>query len=139
MRRTLAIWALLLIPVTGFAQSGKEEYAAIATTLNYYLEGGTNNDFSTLKKAFHETATMKFVGDEGFNEVNALEFFDKAMKPGPKANRETYIAQITLTGTTANARLELVYPDAIVTDYMNLLKVDGQWKIVSKVFSRKLK
>lgn len=133
----MGIWALCLISFKGFGQSGQEDYEAIATTLNYYLEGGTNNDFDTLKKAFHKNAVMSFIGNEGYKEVNALEFFGKAMKPGPKANRETYIAQITLTGTTANARLELVYPDTIVTDYMNLLKEDGQWKIVSKIFSRK--
>ncbi len=135
---TICVFSLCLFSNNILGQSGQEEYQAIAATLNYYLEGGTNNDFNTLKKAFHKNAVMSFIGDEGYKEVNALEFFGKAMKPGPKANRETYIAQITLTGTTANARLELVYPDAIVTDYMNLLKEDGQWQIVSKIFSRKV-
>ena len=80
---------------------------------------------------------MKFVGDDGYREVNALEFFEKAMKPGPKANRKTTITSITISGTAANARLEIAYPDAILDDFMNLLKVDGEWKIVSKIFSRR--
>ena len=106
-------------------------------TVNYYLDGGTNNDFSTLKKAFHETATMKFINDEGYKEVNALEFFS-GMKPGPKQNRKTRIADITIAGNAANARLEIEYPTFTFIDFMNLLKIDGEWKIVGKIFYRKV-
>ena len=128
----------MCLSLFGYGQSGQTEYEQITTTLNYYLEGGTNNDFDTLKKAFHQNATMKFIGDDGYQEVNVLEAFEKGMKPGPKQNRETHIAEITQTGNTANARLEIVYPDVIITDYMNLLKIDGQWKIVNKIFSKKV-
>ncbi len=138
IKLTIGISLLCIFSYSGYGQSGKEEYHAIVETLNYYLDGGTNNDFSTLKKAFHDNAIMSSIGDDGYQEVNALEFFGNAMKPGPKSNRETYIVHISQTGTTANARLELIYSDAIITDYMNLLKVDGQWKIVSKIFFKKV-
>jgi protease I len=61
------------------------------------------------------------------------------MKPGPKQNRKTSISYINVTGTAANARLEIAYPDFAFIDYMNLLKVDGEWKIVSKIFYKKTK
>lgn len=107
-------------------------------TLNYYLEGGTNNDFETLKKAFHSTATMKYLGEE-YKEVNALEFFESRMKPGPKQNRKTRIIYSDISGNAANAKLEIEYPTFTFIDYMNLLLIDGEWKIVSKIFYKQEK
>jgi hypothetical protein len=31
-------------------------------------------------------------------------------------------------------KITLAYPSATLTDYMALLKVDGEWKIVNKIF-----
>ena len=119
------------------AQSSAEDHQAISTTLNYYLEGGTNNDFEMLKKAFHPTASMKFIRGEAYTEVNAVEFFKKGMKPGPKQERKTRIISIDVSGHAASAKLEIEYPTFFFYDYMNLLKIEGEWKVVSKIFYRK--
>ncbi|MFK7934535.1 MAG: nuclear transport factor 2 family protein [Saprospiraceae bacterium] len=107
----------------------------ISETLSHYLEGGTRNDFSTLKKAFYPAATMRHIGDETFKSVNALEFFGNAMKPGPPSNRKTKIVTIDVAGTAAQAKLQIDFPDFRLTDFMQLLKIDGEWKIVSKIFA----
>ena len=112
------------------------ELQLIEKTLNYYLEGGTNNDFELLKQAFYPTATMKFVGEE-YKEVNAIEFFKNGIKSGPKQDRETRIVSVSITGNAASAQLEIAYPTFMFIDYMNLLKIDGEWKIVSKIFYKK--
>lgn len=130
---------LFLISVFSINLSSQtSEIQEIEKTLNYYLNGGTNNDFQMLKKAFHSNVTMKFVGDE-YREVNALEFFEKGMKPGPKQNRKTRIVSINMSGNAASAQLEIEYPTYTFIDYMNMLKVDGEWKIVSKIFYKKMK
>ena len=130
-------FSILFVSFSGLnAQETTTDFKQVVKTLNYYLEGGTNNDFATLKKAFHETATMKFIGDS-YKEVNAIEFFEKGMKPGPQQNRETRIVAVHVQGTAANARLEIEYPTFTFYDFMNLLKIDGEWKIVSKIFYRK--
>jgi hypothetical protein len=46
------------------------------------------------------------------------------------------VAEVDVAGDAAIAKLELERPDAFVTDYMSLLKVDGRWVIVNKVFAR---
>ncbi len=130
---------LLFFSVSVFytANAQESDYQLVEKTLNYYMDGGTNNDFNTLKKAFHETATMKYITKEGYKEVNALEFFSGMDASKPKSNRKTRIADITISGHAANARLELEYKDFTFVDFMNLLKVDGEWKIVSKIFYRR--
>ncbi len=126
---------LVLATITTFVNGQESDYALVEKTVQYYLDGGTNNDFETLKKAFHKTATMRYVTDE-YKEVNALEFFGK-MKSGPKQNRKTKIDYINITGHAANAKLEIEYPTFTFIDYMNLLKINGEWKIVSKIFYKK--
>lgn len=136
----MRLFSLTLLFVCGLitiASAQKSDYALVEQTVNYYLDGGTNNDFETLKKAFHETATMRYIG-EAYTEVNALEFFGSRMKPGPAQNRKTRIAYINVTGHAASARLEIEYPTFTFIDYMNLLKIEGEWKIVSKIFYRKV-
>jgi len=117
--------------------NAQSDYELIEQTLGYYMEGGSNRDFSTLKKAFHETATMKYITEEGYKEVNALEFFS-GMKTGDRVNRKNRIAEITVSGHAANAWLELEYPDFTFVDFMNLLKIDGEWKIVNKIFYKRI-
>jgi protease I len=116
------------------AQSQKQEVDQITTTLNYYLEGGTNNDYATLAKAFHPEAMMQSVGGNGHQNVNVLEFFKKGMKPGPRQNRTTRIVSVDVQGNAAQAKLTITYEGFRFIDYMTLLKVDGKWLIVSKVY-----
>jgi len=119
--------------------SQNSDYTQIEKTVSYYLVGGTNNDFETLKKAFHPNAKMKFIRGGNYTEVNALEFFKKAIKPGPKQNRTSVVEQINIAGNAANARLRIDYHNFYFIDYMNLLKIDGEWKIVNKIFHRQNK
>ena len=43
---------------------------------------------------------------------------------------------VDVVGDAAVAKLELKRPDAVITDYMSLLKVDGRWQIVNKIYTR---
>ncbi|WP_422860958.1 nuclear transport factor 2 family protein [Flagellimonas sp. S174] len=136
MLRTL-LFVFLLTSAFSVCQAQESDYQLVVQTVNYYLEGGTNNDYETLKKAFHETATMKYITKDGYKEVNALEFFSGMDASKPKQDRKTRIANITISGHAANARLEIEYPTFTFIDFMNLLKIDGQWKVVNKIFYRK--
>ncbi len=137
MKNYSIILIAFLLSWQGF-MAQESDYAMVEKTVNYYLEGGTNNDFATLKKAFHENATMKYITKDGYKEVNALEFFGK-MKPGDPQNRKTSVEYINITGHAANAKLLIEYPTFSFIDYMNLLKIDGEWKVVNKIFYRKQK
>ena len=134
MKTSITIVLLCLNFFTILAQ--KSDYAEVEKTVSYYLDGGTNNDFETIKKAFHETATMKYIRNGEYREVNALEFFKKAVKHGPKQNRKTRISYINVSGNVASAKLQIDYETFSFIDYMNLIKIDGEWKVVSKIFYR---
>lgn len=135
MKQTITT-LLVCIGISTITFAQKSDQDLVKQTVTYYLDGGTNNDYEVLQKAFHKNATMKFIRGEEYKEVNVLEYFKKAMKPGPKQNRKTRIASIDITGNAAQAKIELIYPNASFIDYMNILKVDGEWKIVNKIFSK---
>lgn len=119
-----------------FAQTS--DFAMVEKTLNFYLEGDTQKNFETLQKAFHPNATMKYVSSKsGYKEYNALKVFAAEKGRDPEKKRSNHIAYISITGRAAHAKLEISYPNRVVVDYVNLLKIDGQWKIVNKIFSLK--
>ena len=124
----------LIISSCSFVTAQSNDFKSIATTLNYYLDGGTNNDYSTLIKAFHKDAEVKFINDNNEIESKKAKEFFGGMKPGPKSNRKTRIANINVTGHAANAHIVIEFPDFEFNDYMTLLKVNGEWKIVTKIF-----
>lgn len=135
MLKSLLTIFFLVVTLTTYAQTLADEYLAISETLNYYLDGGTYNDFATLEKAFHPAATMSSFNEGKLRTVNAPDFFRKGIKPGPKQDRQTKIVSVNLSGNAANAVLHIDYATSRFVDYMQLLKIDGKWKIISKMFT----
>jgi hypothetical protein len=45
------------------------------------------------------------------------------------------VVSVDVTGNPASAKIELDYPNARLTDYMSLVKIGGEWKIVNKIFT----
>ncbi len=132
MQKIAVILFLLSLSILCLGQGS--EIQNVEKTLNFYLEGGTNNDFATLEKAFHPNAMMKSVGEE-YREVNAVVFFRNAIKPGPKSDRKTRIVSINVTGNVAHGILEIQTNEIFIYDYMNMIKFGKEWKIVSKIFT----
>ncbi len=123
--------------VTSSAQTSDEN--AVTETLMNYLDGGTYGDTVKLNKAFHLSATMKYIDNKTgeFRDVPIRDFLNRAKaNAGKTSNRKTKIVYTTITGTAAQARLEIDGGTYKFHDYMNLLKINGEWKIVSKIFWR---
>ena len=136
-RLLFALGLVLTTASTALAQPS--DYQQVEQTVSYYLDGGTTNDFELLSRAFHPTATMRWIGRDGYTDVNAVDFFRDGMQPGPPQDRQTRVVSITVTGNAASAILEIDYPTFTFVDYMTLLKFEDEWKIVSKAFYRRMR
>ena len=114
--------------------------AAIRQTVQYYFDGGKNRDSVALRKAFHPDARMLFAKDGKLVVVPIGEYIarvaENRLKPGEVDSTKRRVTSVDVAGDAAVARLELERPDALITDYMSLLKVDGRWMIVNKIYSR---
>ncbi|MEK7856674.1 MAG: nuclear transport factor 2 family protein, partial [Acidobacteriota bacterium] len=51
-----------------------------------------------------------------------------------ESKRKRAIESIDIAGNAAIARIVLDYPTVKFIDYMTLLKINGEWKIVNKSF-----
>jgi protease I len=123
------------------AQQSTDE-AAVQETLMNYLDGGTYGDTVKLNKAFHPSASMKYIDNKTgeFKEVPIAEYLGRAKaNAGKKSERKTKIVYTTISGTAAQARLEIDGGTYVFHDYMSILKINGEWKIVGKIFWRENK
>ena len=117
--------------------------AAIRQTVQYYFDGGKNRDSLTLRKAFHPEARMLFAREGKLVVVPIGEYITRVgsenLKPGEVDSTERKVVSVDVVGDAAVAKLELKRPNAVLTDYMSLLKVDGRWLIVNKIFTRDMR
>ena len=111
------------------------EHDAIAKTLQHYIDGTRSGNGDGMKPAFHKDATIfGYAGADLFGGP-IQQLFDWSDENGPAAELQARVASIDLVGTVAIVRLELTNLNgARYTDMFTLLKVDGEWKIMSKVF-----
>ncbi len=111
------------------------EYDVIAKVVQHYIDGARSGKGDDMKPAFHEDATVfGYVGPDLFAGPiqNLFAWNDDN---GPATELEDRIASIDVTGTIATVRLELEnWTGFRFTDLFTLLKVDGDWKIMNKVF-----
>jgi len=108
----------------------------IEQTIADYAEGGTAGDPHRVALAFEPSASMQFIKEGTLQTVPIVRFFADFIKPGVMQRRIVRIETIDITDSAASAKVVIDYATHRFTDYFNLLKVDGKWLIVSKIFHR---
>jgi hypothetical protein len=117
------------------AATNVSEYEAIAKVVQLYIDGAKSGMGDDMKPAFHKEATIfGYVGDDLFAGP-IQQLFNWNDENGPATGLQARIASIDLIDTVATVRLELDnWTGHRFTDLFTLLKVDGGWKIMNKVF-----
>ena len=147
MKHLLAFLALLaaftLTSAPVWAQHGDHhattahaEEEAIRIAVGHYLLGHATGDGAHHEKVFHPESKLFWVRDGQLNQRTSAAYIGGA--PGSpaddEAQRQRHIAMIDVTGNTAVVKVVLAYPSALITDYFSMLKVEGSWKIINKIF-----
>jgi hypothetical protein len=135
--KKLKIIALVLFTfctITSFSQNKTDE-ESVKECLQNYMSGSGDR----VEKACHPSATMKYIDSKTgeFKDVPIAEYITR-VKSNPNAakDRKIEIASMNIEGNVAQAKIKIETGTAVMNDYMNLLKINGEWKIVSKIFSR---
>jgi putative lumazine-binding protein len=104
-------------------------------------QGHATGDGAHFSAVFHPDSKLFWVRDSQLMQRTSAEYIAGA--PGKPAadepQRKRRIVSVDVTGNAASAKIELDYPSAKLTDYMSLLKVSGEWKIVNKIFTSEQK
>ena len=138
MRKFMISAAAVLLAATlsGFANQISTEEAAVREAVNHYLLGHATGDGAHFKVLFHPESKLFFIRDGQFTQLTSADYIARAAgKPAAdEAQRNRWISSVDITGTAAVARIVLDYPSATLTDYLSLLKINGEWKVVNKIF-----
>jgi hypothetical protein len=120
--------------------SEASETAAVAATMERYVDAVYRADVDTLRELFHPAAAMcGYLGEDLLAGGPEPFFLDLAGRPSMQADGAPYKAEmldIHTSGLTAGLRVEETGFFGVFSfvNYFHLLKVDGEWKIVSKLF-----
>jgi Putative lumazine-binding len=117
------------------------DIAAASAPLNNYLKANATGNGSLIRQIFHKDARIIGLEDGKMVSWSVKEFsgFYSGKPPADEALRKRSFKIISLTGDAAVGVVVLDYPAVKYTDHMNLLKINGQWKIVNKTFNTELR
>ncbi|BBB63642.1 hypothetical protein UNDKW_5369 [Undibacterium sp. KW1] len=114
-------------------------YPDIIAMLNRYFDGLYHSDTSILAQVFHPEAHYYCATEGNLLHLDMQQYFPVVDKrPAPASKNETRrdrIISLEMAGpVTAFARVECAIANKFFTDFLTLVKLDGRWQIVSKVF-----
>ena len=141
MKRLVVLFAVML-GVFGVVRSSIQSAPAQADTaaarvpLENYIQGHATGNGDFMRKAFHTDAKVVSFRDGKMASMTAEEFASRFNgKPAAdEAQRKRRIESVEITGNVGVGKIVLDYPTVTYTDYMSLLKIGDEWKIVNKVF-----
>jgi len=115
-----------------------DEEEAIREIVQLYFDGIIRYDEKGLRKAFHPDANV--IGTTKAGAVDWEPFrewvlYTRGDAPDP-TGRENRIVSIDIAGRAAVVKTDLDWPHVHYVDYLSLLKIDGEWQIVNKIWNR---
>ena len=135
----LALAVMLTAAAPAHAQNGAApDEAGVRAALQHYLDAHATGDGVHIDSVFHPNAALYWVVDGELRTRPGQEYragFD-GEPAEDEAQRRRWIEAVDVTGDVAVGKVILDYPGALLTDYFALLRVDGEWRVITKIFNR---
>jgi hypothetical protein len=131
----LLLAAPMAAQVTAVAPSS--DNLAVRSVVGAYLYGLKHNTVDSLKAAFLPEARLYFVKRDGtLGQLTQEEWYRGfAASAGKEEEGDLRIASLEITKDIATVKVVERYPKSTYTDYLNLVRSGGAWRIVNKVFT----
>ena len=142
---------LLIIPAfllngVAFAQNtSPDESAAITKTALDYIEGWYAGDAARMERALHPELAKRMIstdpktGRSQFNHMGAMALIQHTRDGGGKKTpQDRQLKEVTILDRYNNAAVvKIVASDWI--DYLEIAKINGEWKIINVLWELKPK
>ena len=119
-------------------------FVEVTAVVKNYFEGLYRSDSAILRRVFHPSALYACASDGTLLTLRMDEYFpviDKRPSPASRNDPRTdRIISVEFAGSvTALARVECSILPKHFVDLLTLIRLDGRWQIISKVFHYELK
>ena len=116
----------------------------IKGVIQSYLDGLYESDAGKIASAFHPTSVLTSVSNGELVITPRDTWLDNVRaRPSPQQRglaRDDRVLTIDLISPTmAYVKLNCAIPPRFFTDQLSLLKIDGRWQIVQKVFTTEIR
>lgn len=128
---------IVIIALVGFQTViAQNELEKINNVLLDYIEGTANGEPDRVRIAFHSDLNLYHIKNDSLIIWDGKGYID-SIKKGKKSNRIGRIVSVDYENDAAMAKIEILMPKwkRLYTDYLMLLKVKGNWKIIHKSFT----
>jgi len=112
------------------------DYNDVIATASKYVDGLKIGSVDGVSEAFHKDAVMYGITNGELLAGPIKNLYDFVEKNGSAPDIQTRLDVLAITPTTAVVRVDMEN-DAIgadYNDYLTLIKLEGQWKVIAKVF-----
>lgn len=121
----------------------RSDFADVAAVLGDYFAGLHHSDTALLKRAFHPEAHYFCATTGTLQHLDMARYFpivDNRPSPASQGHPPVdRILAIEFAGpVTAFVKAECAIPPRFFTDFLTLVKLEGRWQIISKVFHYEL-
>ncbi|MEE4279325.1 MAG: nuclear transport factor 2 family protein [Halieaceae bacterium] len=131
-RYRLACLALAALLCALPLRAAEGDFAAIRAAVFDYFDGINEVSRERLERAFDASAELKNVGDDGRIVAQPIaEVIERWMQKAPAVRRGEILSIDVTDGEIA--RVVFDYNGDYI-DFLTLARVQGQWKIIDKVF-----
>jgi len=119
------------------------QFSEVTAVLQDYFEGLHRSDSDSLRRVFHPSALYACATDGALTTLRMDEYFpiiDKRPSPSSRGDpRSDRIVAIEFAGpVTALARVECSILPKHFVDLLTLIRIDGRWQVIAKVFHYEL-
>ena len=115
-------------------------YDEITQAMAAYFDGFYDGDIDTLKRVFHPSCHLFSAADGPLQDDDMETVYARvAGRPsGASQNdvRRDLILSIDKSGPeSALVKVQIAIGPKLFTDYLNFLRIDGRWQIISKIYT----
>jgi hypothetical protein len=110
---------------------------AVRTVVESYLHGLKFNDVPSLKRAFWPEARLYWAKRDGtLGQLTQTDWYTGFEKSAGKEEAgDLRIASLEITQSIASVKVVEDYATSRYTDYLSLVRFNGEWRIVNKIYA----
>lgn len=135
MKRIFLLVILSISIASSRAQSTIDENTVIKKTILTYIENFFENNYNLMNESLHPRLAKRGLNQDGtLSEDFPPEKLKELMLTKQKFKAEhqyNVVENIAVYGNMASASLRTGYPKARWTEYIHLVKLEGNWKIIN--------